>query len=44
MNLGREHGCTEAVLVASAMGRPTYERLGFVEVCRTPQYVWAPPA
>jgi GNAT superfamily N-acetyltransferase len=42
MNLGRERGCTEAVLIASAMGRPTYERLGFVEVCQTPQYVWVP--
>ncbi len=44
MNLGRERGCTEAVLMASTMGRPTYERLGFVEVCQTPQYVWAPPS
>ncbi|HET6666964.1 MAG TPA: GNAT family N-acetyltransferase [Intrasporangium sp.] len=42
MRLGREHGCTDAVLMASAMGRPTYDRLGFVEVCQTPQYVWMP--
>lgn len=42
MNVARERGCTEAVLMASAMGRPTYERLGFVEVCQTPQYVWVP--
>ncbi len=42
MNLGRERGCTQAVLMASTMGRPTYERLGFVEVCQTPQYVWQP--
>ncbi|GAA2155558.1 acetyltransferase (GNAT) family protein [Humibacillus xanthopallidus] len=42
MNIARERGCTEAVLMASVMGRPTYERLGFVEVCQTPQYVWNP--
>lgn len=42
MRLGRERGCTDAVLMASQLGRPTYERLGFVEVCQTPQYVWAP--
>lgn len=39
---GRERGCTQAVLHATEMGRPVYERLGFVEVCRVPQYVWAP--
>lgn len=44
MRLGRGRGCTDAVLMASEMGRPTYERLGFVEVCQTPQYVWVPPA
>lgn len=42
MNLARRRGCSEAVLMASEMGRPTYERLGFVEVCQTPQYVWTP--
>ena len=42
MNVARARGCTEAVLMASALGRPTYERLGFVEVCQTPQYVWLP--
>lgn len=42
MNLARDRGCTDAVLMASPMGRPTYERLGFVEVCQTPQYVWIP--
>ncbi len=42
MNLARGRGCSEAVLMASEMGRPTYERLGFVEVCQTPQYVWTP--
>ena len=43
MRLGQARGCTDAVLMASEMGRPTYERLGFVEVCQTPQYVWVPP-
>ena len=42
MELARERGCTEAILSASPMGLPVYERLGFVEVCRVPQYVWAP--
>lgn len=42
MNVARARGCTEAVLMASEMGRPTYDRLGFVEVCQTPQYVWSP--
>jgi GNAT superfamily N-acetyltransferase len=42
MNLARERGCTHAVLHASEMGRPVYERLGFVEVCRVPQFVWMP--
>jgi GNAT superfamily N-acetyltransferase len=44
MNLALARGCTEAVLMASDMGRPTYERLGFVEVCQTAQYVWLPAA
>jgi hypothetical protein len=42
MNLSGEHGCTHAVLHASEMGLPVYERLGFVEVCRVPQFVWMP--
>ena len=42
MNLARARGCTEAVLMASRLGRPTYERIGFVEVCQTPQYLWIP--
>ena len=42
MNLAHERGCTHAVLHASEPGRPVYERLGFVEVCRVPQFVWAP--
>ncbi len=43
MDLGRERGCRHAVLHASELGRPVYERLGFVEVCQVPQYVWVPP-
>lgn len=43
MNLARDRGCTHAVLHASEMGRPVYERLGFVEVCQVPQFVWMPP-
>jgi GNAT superfamily N-acetyltransferase len=36
----RARGCTESVLQATRLGRPVYERLGYVEVCRVPQYVW----
>ncbi|MCW2791384.1 MAG: family N-acetyltransferase [Nocardioides sp.] len=43
MDLAHERGCTEAILHATEQGRPVYERLGFVEVCATPQYVWLPP-
>ena len=39
---GRTRGCTESILHASPLGLPVYQRLGFVEVCRMPQYVWAP--
>jgi GNAT superfamily N-acetyltransferase len=42
MNLAHARGCTHAVLHASEPGRPVYERLGFVEVCRVPQFVWTP--
>jgi GNAT superfamily N-acetyltransferase len=38
----RARGCTESVLHATRLGRPVYERLGYVEVCRMPQYVWVP--
>jgi GNAT superfamily N-acetyltransferase len=38
----RARGCTESVLQATRLGRPVYERLGYVEVCRVPQYVWLP--
>ena len=43
MDLGRERGCTDAVLHATEQGRPVYERLGFTAVCDVPQYVWMPP-
>lgn len=42
LELARLRGCTEAILHASEMGRPVYERLGFVAVCEVPQYVWVP--
>ncbi|MFC6287557.1 GNAT family N-acetyltransferase [Nocardioides sp. GCM10027113] len=42
LDLARERGCTEAVLHSSDLGRSVYERLGFVEVCQVPQYVWSP--
>jgi GNAT superfamily N-acetyltransferase len=42
MNLARDHGATQAILHSSEMGRSVYERLGFVEVCRVPQFVWVP--
>ena len=43
MNVGVEAGCTNAVLHATELGRPVYERLGFEEVCQTPQWIWMPP-
>ena len=43
MNVGVDAGCTNAVLHATEMGRPVYERLGFEEVCQTPQWIWMPP-
>lgn len=42
MEQARKRGCTEAILTATTMGRPVYERLGFVEVCQMPQYLWLP--
>jgi GNAT superfamily N-acetyltransferase len=43
LNLGRDLGATRAVLHATPMGRPVYRRLGFVDVCSMPQYLWLPP-
>jgi GNAT superfamily N-acetyltransferase len=42
MNVGVAAGCTNAVLHATEIGRPVYERLGFEEVCETPQWIWMP--
>ena len=36
-------GIANAILHASEIGRPVYERLGFEEVCQTPQWIWMPP-
>jgi GNAT superfamily N-acetyltransferase len=44
MNLAHELGARQAILHASESGRPVYERLGFEEVCRVPQFVWVPEA
>ena len=44
MNLGLARGCTEAVLTATPLGQPVYERLGFVEVCPVIAYGWTPGA
>jgi GNAT superfamily N-acetyltransferase len=42
MSRSRDRGCTQAILHASELGRPVYERLGFEEVCVVPQWVWVP--
>jgi GNAT superfamily N-acetyltransferase len=42
MELARQRGCDRAVLHSSPDGLPVYERLGFVEVCEVPQYLWMP--
>ncbi len=44
MGHGRDRDCTQAILHASEIGRPVYERLGFVEVCGVPEYAWVPSA
>jgi GNAT superfamily N-acetyltransferase len=43
INVGVDAGCTSSVLHASEMGRPVYEKLGYEEVCQTPQWIWMPP-
>lgn len=42
LELAREAGAEHAILHASDAGKPVYERIGFVEVCTVPQYVWMP--
>lgn len=44
LNIAHELGARQAILHASEIGRPVYERLGFVEVCQVPQFVWVPEA
>ncbi len=43
LDLAREQGCRQAILHASEMGKPVYERLGFTTVCTVPQFLWLPP-
>lgn len=43
LDVALEAGCTHAILHSSEAGFALYRRLGFVEVCQTPQYVWSPP-
>lgn len=42
MEHGRSRGCTEAILHASEVGLPVYERLGFETVCTVGQFTWDP--
>lgn len=42
MRDARDAGCQVAILQASSLGRPVYERLGFRECCRFHYYHWAP--
>jgi GNAT superfamily N-acetyltransferase len=44
LDLGHERGATQAILHSSPIGRPVYERLGFEQVCLTPQFLWMPAA
>ena len=39
----RDSGCRVAILHASPLGRPVYERLGFRTVCTVDHFVWKPP-
>lgn len=42
LDLAAEAGAEHAILHSSEDGLPVYERLGFVEVCQVPQYLWLP--
>lgn len=42
MEQGRARGCTEAILHATEMALPVYERLGFETVCSVQQFLWDP--
>jgi GNAT superfamily N-acetyltransferase len=42
MGLARAAGAEQAILHATDVGRPVYERAGFAQVCQVPQYVWMP--
>jgi N-acetylglutamate synthase-like GNAT family acetyltransferase len=42
LDLAADAGAEHAILHSSDDGFPVYERLGFVEVCQVPQYVWLP--
>ena len=39
----REEGCRLAILHASPLGRPVYERLGFRTVCTVDHFAWKDP-
>lgn len=43
MELARAAGYRIAVLTASPLGQPTYERLGFRSYCQFSRYCWQPP-
>ncbi|GAA1478188.1 hypothetical protein GCM10009623_26340 [Nocardioides aestuarii] len=42
LQAGHERGARQAILHATDLGRPVYERLGFEAVCLVPQWVWLP--
>jgi GNAT superfamily N-acetyltransferase len=42
MREARDAGYQVAILQASSLGRPVYERLGFRECCRFRDYLWVP--